>query len=212
MKRLHRLMMLSSAYQQSSDPLPSTLKADPDNRLFGHRSRHRLEAEAVRDNVLAVSGNLDTTMGGVATRDIHSGRRTLYLMTIRSDRSGYGPLFDAADSGVSVERRTVSTVAPQALFLLNSPFLLSQTHLLAQSLAKAEAESASARIQAAYQRLYGRPASPQEIEIGLAFVARAAKETPPPPGSAKSIAEGDLRPWEEYCQLLLCANEFLYID
>ena len=211
MKRLHRLMMLSSAYQQSSDGLASTVKTDPDNRLFGRMNRHRLEAEAVRDNVLAVSGNLDTTMGGVATREINSGRRTLYLMTIRSDRSGYGPLFDAADANVSVERRTVSTVAPQALFLLNNPFLLMQTHLLAQSLAKAEPQSSSARIQAAYQRLYGRPAAPQEIEIGLAFLLRAAKE-PSTLGSAKSGAEGDLRPWEEYCQLLLCANEFLYID
>ncbi|MCW3095570.1 MAG: Protein of unknown function (DUF1553)/Protein of unknown function (DUF1549)/Planctomycete, partial [Chthonomonadaceae bacterium] len=211
MKRLHRLMMLSSAYQQASDPLPLTLKADPDNRLFGRMNRHRLEAEAVRDNLLSVCGNLDMTMGGVATRDINSGRRTLYLMTIRSDRSGYGPLFDAADANVSVERRTVSTVAPQALFLLNNPFVLTQTHLLAQRLAKAEPQSSAARIQAAYQRLYGRPATPQEIEIGLAFLARAAKETPTL-GSATSIAEGDLRPWEEYCQLLLCANEFLYID
>ena len=208
MKRLHRLMMLSSAYQQSSDPLPPTLKTDPDNRLFGHMNRHRLEAEALRDNVLAVSGRLDTTMGGVATRDFTSGRRGLYLMTVRSDRSGYGPLFDAADSGVSVERRTVSTVAPQALFLLNNPFLLDQTHLLAQRLARSEPQNA-ARIQAAYRLLYSRPATPQEIEIGLAFLARAAKETL---GTAKTPTDGDLRPWEEYCQLLLCANEFLYID
>ncbi len=211
MKRLHRLMMLSSAYQQSSDPLPLTLKTDPDNRLFGRMNRHRLEAEAVRDNVLSASGSLDTTMGGVATRDINSGRRTLYLMTIRSDRSGYGPLFDAADANVSVERRTVSTVAPQALFLLNNAFLLDQTRLLAQRLAKAEPVSASARIQLAYQRLYSRPPTPQETEIGLAFLARAAKEMPAS-GSARSVAEGDLRPWEEYFQLLLCANEFLYID
>ena len=211
LKRLHRLMMLSSAYQQSSDPLPLVLKTDPDNRLFGRMNRHRLEAEAVRDSVLSVCGSLETTMGGVATRDFSSGRRTLYLMTIRSDRSGYGPLFDAADANVSVERRTVSTVAPQALFLLNNRFLLDQTHLLAQRLAKAEPENASARIQAAYRLLYSRPANPQEIEIGLAFLARAAQESPTP-GSAKSIAEGGLRPWEEYCQLLLCANEFLYID
>ena len=211
MKRLHRLMMLSSAYQQSSDPLPLTLKTDPDNRLLGRMNRHRLEAEAMRDNVLAVSGHLDTTLGGVATRDFTSGRRTLYLMTVRSDRSGYGPLFDAADAGVSVERRTVSTVAPQALFLLNNPFLLDQTHLLAQRLTQAQPLNASARIQNAYQLLYSRPANAQEIEIGLAFLARSAKETPAL-GSARSIAEGDLRPWEEYCQLLLCANEFLYID
>ena len=136
------------------------MKTDPDNRLFGRMNRHRLEAEAVRDNLLAVSGELDTTMGGVATRDFNSGRRTLYLMTIRSDRSGFGPLFDAADANVSVERRTVSTVAPQALFLLNNPFLLDQTHLLAQRLAKAEPQNASARIQAAYQLLYSRPPTP----------------------------------------------------
>jgi hypothetical protein len=211
LKRLHRLMMLSSAYRQSSDPLPSTLKTDPDNRLFGRMSRHRLEAEALRDNVLAVSGNLDTTLGGVATRDFNSGRRTLYLMTVRSDRSGFGPLFDAADSGVSVERRTVSTVAPQALFLLNSPFLLTQTRLLAQRLSKAEPQNGSARIRSLYQLLYSRAATAQEVEIGLAFLARAAQEKPKP-DTLKSTTEGELRPWEEYCQLLLCANEFLYID
>ena len=165
----------------------------------------------MRDNLLAVSGHLDTTMGGVATRDFTSGRRTLYLMTVRSDRSGFGPLFDAADSGVSVERRTISTVAPQALFLLNNPFLLEQTHLLAQRLATVEPQNSSARIQRAYLLLYSRPATPQEIEIGLTFLAHAAKETPAP-GSVESPAESNLRPWEEYCQLLLCANEFLYID
>ncbi len=211
MKKLHRLMLLSSAYQQASDGLPLTIRTDPDNRLFGRMNRHRLEAEAVRDNLLAVADHLDTTMGGLGTRDFNSGRRTLYLMTIRSDRSGYGPLFDAADASVSVERRTVSTVAPQALFLLNNPFLLEQTRLLAALLAKAAPTDATARIQRAYQRLYSRPAAPEEVEIGLAFLAHAAKKTSAP-GSASPALLSDTHAWEEYCQLLLCANEFVYID
>src|SRR4029077_7373668 len=100
-----------------------TLKADPDNRLFGRMNRRRLEAEAIRDNLLATAGRLQCTLGGPATRDFTAPRRTLYLLTVRSDRSGFRPLFDVADSTALVDTRTVSTVAPQALFLLNNPFI-----------------------------------------------------------------------------------------
>ena len=123
-KQMHRDIMLSSAYQQSSNPAPATGAADPGNQLFGRMNRRRLEAEAIRDSLLAVSGQLDRTMGGPAVRDFANTRRTLYLMTIRSDRSSFGPLFDAADSTAIVDKRTVSTVAPQALFLLNNPFVI----------------------------------------------------------------------------------------
>ena len=87
-------------------------------------NRRRLESEAIRDSLLAVAGRLDPTMGGPSYRDFNVPRRTLYLMTIRSDRSSFGPLFDAADSTAMVDTRVVSTVAPQALFLLNNPFVL----------------------------------------------------------------------------------------
>src|SRR5207245_919789 len=132
MKAMHRLIMLSAAYQQSSELLPQMLQLDSDNRLFGRMNRQRLEAEAVRDNLLAVAGRLDFTMGGKATRDFNSPRRSLYQMTIRSDRSGFGPLFDVADSTAPADHRNVSTVAPQALFLMNHPFAKDQALALAR--------------------------------------------------------------------------------
>jgi hypothetical protein len=197
-KSLHRLMMLSSTYQQASVAGPQTLKADPDNRLWARFSRRRLEAEEVRDAMLAVSGRLDQNMGGLATRDFMSPRRTLYQMAIRSDRSGFRPLFDAADPETSVDRRTVSTVAPQALFLLNHPFAREQSAALAERLKKESPANPEDRIRRAYGLLYGRQPAPEELRIGLQFVSG-------PP------TEADLA-WREYCQLLLCANEFIYVD
>ena len=119
-------------------------------------NRRRLEAEAVRDSLLAVAGRLDRTPGGPAVRDFNAPRRTVYLMTIRSDRSGFGPLFDTADSTALVDRRTVSTVAPQALFLMNNPFILEQTKALAKRITdgdKDDRRGSSGRIVL----LYGRP-------------------------------------------------------
>jgi hypothetical protein len=198
MKAMHRLIMLSAAYQQSSEPRPETLQADADNRLFGRMNRQRLEAEAVRDNLLAVAGRLDFTMGGKATRDFNSPRRSLYQMTIRSDRSGFGPLFDMADSDAPVATRTVSTVAPQALFLLNHPFVLKQKTDLAQRILQDQRRlDDKTRITHAYELLYGRPPTEEEMEIGLEYLARQ--------GSEKDA-------WEAYCEILLCANEFIYVD
>jgi hypothetical protein len=199
-KEMHRLVMLSAAYQQASEPEPDTLKADPDNRLFGRMSRRRLEAEAIRDSLLAVAGRLDVTMGGPATRDFNSPRRTLYQMTVRSDRSGFGPLFDAPDPTAPVAQRVVSTVAPQALFLMNHPFVLSQTKALAKRLV-AEEGCDRLKIQRAYVLLYGRPATEEEVGIGRGLLNAARRE-----GKRAEAA------WAEYCQVLLCANEFLYVD
>jgi hypothetical protein len=195
-KALHRTIMLSAAYQQASEPRPETGKADPDNRLLGRMNRRRLDAESLRDSLLVAAGRLDPRPGGPATRDFNAPRRTLYLMTIRSDRSGYGPLFDSADSTAPVEKRTVSTVAPQALFLLNHPFVLAQARALAARVTAEEKEVPN-RIGRLYQLLYGRPATPEEIAVGREFV-----------GTNRDPRKG----WEEYSHLLLCANEFMYVD
>src|SRR5260370_22657367 len=133
---MRRLIMLSATYRQSSVPAPESLKRDPDNRYFGRMNRHRLEAEALRDNLLAVSGRLDRTAAGPATRDFNGPRRSLYQMTVRSDRSGFGPLFDVADPTALIDRRTVSTVAPQALFLVNNPFVIENVRALSERLTK----------------------------------------------------------------------------
>src|SRR4029453_785192 len=122
-KAMHRLIMLSAAWQQSSRAAPETFKADPENRLFGRMNRRRLEAEAVHDALLAAAGRLRVRPEGPAEADPMTPRRMLYIKTTRTNRSGMGPLFDAADAAIHVERRTVSTIAPQALFLMNDTWI-----------------------------------------------------------------------------------------
>ena len=117
-------------------------------------------------------------------------------MTIRSDRSGFGPLFDSADPTAPVDRRTISTVAPQALFLLNDPFVLEQTRGLARRITAGAADDKQ-RIRTAYQLLFGRDPEALEQQIGLNFLKQGG------------VPE---KAWEEYSQVLLCANEFIYVD
>ncbi len=124
-KAMHRLIMLSSAYQRSSRAEAALLSGDPDNRLFGRMNRRRLEAEAIRDSLFAVAGRLDATPGGPAFTDPAVPRRTLYLFSARTgaNTSDFGRLFDRADPGSIVAQRGQSVVAPQALFFLNDPLV-----------------------------------------------------------------------------------------
>lgn len=196
-KAMHRAIMRSAAYQQASVATPETLKADPENRLFGRFNRRRLEAEEIRDALLAVAGRLDHALGGKASQDFNRPRRTLYLMTIRSDRSTFRELFDAADSTAIIDRRSESTVAPQALFLLNHPFAVAQAKALTERVRPDRFTDSRRGIELLYLILYGRPPTAPEIEIGQAVLASA--------GTSQQR-------WEEYCQVLLCVNEFIYID
>jgi hypothetical protein len=206
-KAMHRAIMLSAAYQQSSVPAPATATADPDNQWFGRMNRRRLESEAIRDSLLAVSGNLDYSLGGPSIRDLNTKRRTLYVMTVRSDRSTYQFLFDAADPAVITEKRLASTVSPQALFLLNHPFALTQTKAHAQRVLQEGPAEDGAKIQGLHEVLYGRPPTAKENEIGL----RALQEFRRAKLDGDKAAPPELA-WEEYCQVLLCANEFVYLD
>jgi hypothetical protein len=194
-KHLHRLLVLSATYRQDSTGDPETARADPDNRLFGRMARRRLEAEAIRDSLLAAAGTLDRRPGGPAERSLAAPRRTLYLGTVRSDRSGFGPLFDMADSTQPVESRTVSTVAPQALFLLNNPFCRDQAAALARRL-QAVSDLPS-RLDLAYRLLYARPPTTAEVDLLVRYLERN--------GHSDDA-------WRQTCQVLLCANEFVYID
>jgi mono/diheme cytochrome c family protein len=210
-KKMQRTIMLSATYQQSSIGAPQTVQKDPDNRLFGHMNRFRLESESIRDNLLAVAGRLDSSMGGIATQDFNSSRRTLYVMTIRSDRSGFGPLFDVADSTASVEKRASSTVAPQALFLLNSPFVLDIAKSVARRLLQEVPSGETKRIDRAYRLLYGRPPTTDETRIGLAYLLRVRRSLQAEVAGAY-LPDWDQKCWQAYAQVLLCANEFIYID
>jgi hypothetical protein len=123
--------------------------------------------------------------------------RSLYVQTVRYDRTNFSTLFDAADPERSIEQRNASTVAPQALFLLNHPFVWTQAEQLARRLHREVPDSEQGRIERAFQLLYGRPPTPTEVRIGLGFLHRAA------PGTGA---------WPDLLHLLMCGNEFVYID
>jgi mono/diheme cytochrome c family protein len=192
MKEVHRLILLSSAYQQASHS-PAVASKDPDNRLFGRQHRRKLSAEELRDAMLAVTGKLDRTSGGPAVPDLNSGRRTLYIKTIRSDRSTYQMLFDGADPTGIVEKRTDSVIAPQALWLLNHPFALTQAAALAARAQQAAPAGGDARLAWLFETLFARPITPAEKDV-------------------LSPAIGTDESWERLCHVLLCANEFIYAD
>ena len=207
-KAMHRAIMLSAAYQQSTVANPETLKVDPDNRLFGRMNRTSLSAEELRDSILAVSGSLElATLGGPPIRESNAPRRTLYLMTVRSDSANFRTLFDGADPTAIVEKRVTSTVAPQALFLLNNSFVIEQSKKLAQRSLETPAANPAERIQNLYQTFYGRLATQLEIDFGLSVVV--SKQIA---GTGAVDTEALEKKWTRYCQVLLCANEFMYVD
>jgi hypothetical protein len=195
-KAMHRLIMLSAAYQQGAAADSATLKADPDNLLLGRVSRRRLDAEALRDTMLAVTGEIDLAGGGRATKDLNSPRRTLYLITIRSDRTGYRMLFDAADPTGIVEKRLDSTVAPQALWMMNHPFVIDGAMKLAAEAASPRHGSPGAGVSWLYGRLFARAATRSEVDVALAFLGNSP----------------DPKRWARYCHALLCSNELMYVD
>jgi hypothetical protein len=137
--------------------------------------------------------------GGPATDDLNTTRRSLYVQTARFDRSSFATLFDAANPDAAVEKRTVSTVAPQALFLLNNGFALAQARHLADRLARDVPHDDAARIRHAYRLLFARSAREEEIAILRRLLAR-------------SIQHGLEAAWRDVAQVLLCSNEFVYLD
>ena len=167
-------------------------------------SRVRLEAESLRDALLSVTGRLDRKLRGPAVPDLSNPRRTLYISTVRSDRSNFRSLFDGADPTSIVEKRTEATVAPQSLFLLNHPFALAQVKALAERVSRQPGDEA-ARIAWLYGLLYGRPPVEREVKLGLAVLARDRE-------AAAGAGPSPERAWEPYVQVLLLANEFMYLD
>jgi hypothetical protein len=199
LKALHRRIMLSDAYRRSSVAGRDQLSRDPENRWLGRFAPRRLDAEEVRDALLSVSGQLDRTPGGPADDVMESRRRSLYVQTARWDRSSYAMLFDAANPDASTEKRTVSTVAPQALLFLNHPFVLAQARHLAERLVAEVPGDDVGRIGWAYRLLFERPARPEEVAVCREFLLR----------DGNSRARDD---WPGLAHLLLCSNEFVYVD
>ena len=168
-KKLHREIMLSAVYQLSNEFMQVNFDKDAGNRLYWRANRQRMDAEQIRDSLLATSGALENKFGGPSeTLSPQSTRRTLYGKVSRYKLDEYLQLFDFPSPNISAEQRYSTNVPLQRLFFMNSDFVQQQAELLAR---KIEGEpSREARIQKAYRLIYGRAATPEEIKLGLDYV------------------------------------------
>jgi hypothetical protein len=197
-KWLVRELALSAVYRQSSQALSEGVELDEDNRLWWRMNRRRLSIEQFRDSLLAVTGDLDAVGGpSLELSDPANLRRTVYARVSRRELDKTMMLFDYPDANVHVSARSVSTTAPQKLFVLNSPFVIARAKSLAVRLT-AEADNDSDRVVAAFRLLYARPPAEVESALALNFLTNA-------------VPDG-LTPWEQYAQALLAANEMMYLD
>ena len=174
-KKLHRAIMLSSVYQQTTDNNPRYAQIDPHNRLLWRANIQRLEFETLRDSLLAIGGSLDTTMFGRPVdldRNPDSARRTIYGVVDRSDLLDAFVNFDFANPDMPNGKRYETTVPQQALFLMNSPVVVEQAKKLVALKDFEACADDPARIQFLYDRIYQRPARPPEVQLGLDFVSQ----------------------------------------
>jgi hypothetical protein len=228
-KKLIKSVVMSRAYRLDSKTDPKNYEADPDNALVWRMSPRRLDAEAMRDAMLAVSGRLDDRppvgsavaragegvpgaprLGGgnviQAINDPRNVTRSVYLPIVRDNLPDALALFDAPDPSLIVADRPTTTVPAQGLFLLNNPFVIRSAEAAADKLL-AEATAASARINAAYLAFYGRPPSEKEFAGAERFLAAYAGQLATdrvPPGRRERDT------WAAFAQALFASAEFQY--
>ncbi|HVJ79821.1 MAG TPA: DUF1553 domain-containing protein, partial [Planctomycetia bacterium] len=221
LKRLVRRLTLTAAYAQSAGGDPARLKADPENRLLGRMNRRRLEAEALRDAMLAVSRRLDPSPGGSAVTSLgeaaidndskggtnvdRSLRRSIYLPVLRNELPPLFETFDFADPDVSTGKRDVTTVPTQALYLLNSPFVREQARLAAEDLLRSPGDDAG-RVKELYRRCFSRAPSEQELAAALSFLGAQ------PERKLGAKAPDRTRTWTALVQAAFGATEFRLLD
>jgi mono/diheme cytochrome c family protein len=237
LKRLHKVLMLSTAYRQAAVRDARRDAIDPDNRLLSRFSVRRLEAEVVRDAMLAVAGKLNRRMFGtpVPVMEDEVGqfvigienkngenrpgpvlpmfgeefRRSIYVQVRRSRPLGVLDTFDAPAMTPNCDARASSTVAPQALLLMNSAFMTEQARSFAERLIR-EATDPAARVARAWELAFGRPPDAGQARAGLEFLARQTEQfrKKPPANSTDPGREALV----DLCHALLSANGFLYVD
>jgi hypothetical protein len=223
-KAVHRLIVLSHTYQMSSRYEADDAARDPANDWYGHFDRRRLDAEALRDALLAVAGTLDRRRPGphpfppIAAwrwtqhnpfRAVYPTRcRTVYLMTQRLQRHPFLALFDGPDPNVTTDRRTNSTVPLQALYLMNNPFVSEQAGAFARRLL-GSAPDLAARVTRGWELAWGRPPAAEEVEASRRYLERYTQELA---GLGVPAADRELDAWTSLARVLLSANEFVYLD
>lgn len=209
-KALHRLILDSAVWQQSATSPASGgevgadagHRLDPSNVLLWHFPRRRLEAEAIRDSLLAVAGTLDRHLGGAGTLDESQTRRSVYFMIKRSQLTRSLQLFDAPDHVLSAGARPSTITAPQALMFLNSPFVRSRASEFARRLEPAFRQSGAEAVRLGYELAVGRKPTSDELADALRFLEE--------PGAAG--VEARRQSLVDFCQVLFGLNEFVYVD
>jgi len=195
--------MLSATYRQSSAADGAKFAVDPENRWLWRMNRRRLDIEAWRDAMLAVSGQLDRKVGGpsVSLTAVNNGRRTIYGSIDREDPDDMLRLHDFPDAASHSPHREPTTTAIQQLFVLNSPFVQKQATALASRVMTEHPRDVEAQIRRAYLLLFGRSATEKQVQLGRSYLAAEKPEAAP-----------TQQAWQHYAQVLLGTNEFLFVD
>ncbi len=213
-KKLHRLIMLSEAYQRSAVAGKHLSAADPDNKLLGRYPRQRMSIEQLRDSLLALDGSLDETMGGSLLDEVKGKRqkadpeeirrRTVYVPVRRGSIPNLLGIFDFGDATTASAGRNRTNVAPQALFLLNSKFVQERSMGLAKRILEAAELDDAGRVEEMYLRILARRPAPIETGDALSYAGRLVTRLGG--GNAREKA------WQSLCHVLLASNEFLFLD
>jgi uncharacterized protein DUF1553/uncharacterized protein DUF1549/cytochrome c len=198
-KSLHRQIMLSSTYQQRSDDRVEARTLDPENALYWRANRRRLDFEATRDALLAVSGRLSGRIGGppMASLTGTEPRRTIYGFVDRLNLPGLFRTFDFPDPTTTSPRRDQTTVAPQALFLMNHPFMIEVSRSILARPEMARLGDTKLKAERLFRLIYGRTPSEEELTAIREFLREPAN---------------DPRRWQSFAQAILMANEFVFVD
>jgi mono/diheme cytochrome c family protein len=207
LKPIHKRIMMSAVYMQGTKYDKARAKIDDENRYYWRRTPRRLEAEIIRDNLLAVSGTLDTKQFGPGTLDTNMKRRSIYFFVKRSQLNPTMVLFDGPDALQGAEQRNTTTIAPQALLLMNNPFVRSCAESLAKRIAPPESKPLADTVTHAYLVALGRKPTARELDVSVAFLKeQTAAYQKDGKNNATQLALAD------FCQALMESNEFIYID
>jgi hypothetical protein len=232
-KKMHRLIMLSSVYQENCDDNPRFAQIDPENRLLWRANIRRMDFEEIRDSLLALGGKLDDAMGGKPVNlgsYPYSMRRTIYGFIDRHNLPEVYNQFDFANPDIETGKRYETIVPQQSLFLMNSPLVIEQAKSLVARADFKALTSDEERVKLLYELVYQRDPKSVEVELGVNFVAQSPEsETVPKMAIPQNVnpirqkrLEGSfaaipadrqpLTPWEKYAHALLQANEAMFVN
>ena len=206
LKKLHSRILLSATYQRASAVSPANFQADPENRLLAHQYLRRLDFEAMRDSLLAASGQLDPKQFGRSIdlfAQPFTKRRTIYASIDRQNLPGTFRAFDLASPEQHTPQRFQTTVPQQALYLMNNAFVAERARAVITREDVAKASDPDLKVTAIYRAILSRSPTAEETSFGTAFVRES--------GKVKSTG-GQLGPWEQFAHVLLLSNEFLFVD